>query len=66
VLFYGVVSAQTEKVVEFFQERDVAEAMIREVRGESRCWRSIYGLKRLSFATGRIWKLVLDYEFRNP
>jgi len=30
--FYGVVSAQTEKVVEFFLERDAAEAMIREVR----------------------------------
>ncbi len=32
VLFYGVVSAQTEAVVEFFVERDAAEAMIREVR----------------------------------
>ncbi len=28
----GVVSAQTEKVVEFFLERDAAEAMIDEVR----------------------------------
>jgi hypothetical protein len=34
VLFYGVVSAQTEKVVEFFLERDAAEAMIVEVRGD--------------------------------
>jgi hypothetical protein len=25
VLFYGVVSAQTEKVVEFFLEREAAE-----------------------------------------
>jgi hypothetical protein len=32
MLFYGVVNAQTEKVVEFFLERDAAEAMIREVR----------------------------------
>jgi hypothetical protein len=32
VPFYGVVSAQTEKVVEFFLEREAAEAMIREVR----------------------------------
>jgi hypothetical protein len=32
MLFYGVVSAQTEKVVEFFVERDGAEAMIGEVR----------------------------------
>jgi hypothetical protein len=32
VLFYGVVSARTEKVVEFFLDRDAAEAMIREVR----------------------------------
>jgi hypothetical protein len=32
VLFYGVVSAQTEKVVEFFLEPDAAEAMIGEVR----------------------------------
>jgi sensor histidine kinase regulating citrate/malate metabolism len=31
-LFYGVVSAQTEKVVEFFLEREAAEAMIGEVR----------------------------------
>jgi hypothetical protein len=28
----GVVSAQTEKVVEFFLEREAAEAMIGEVR----------------------------------
>jgi hypothetical protein len=32
VLFYGVVSFQTEKVVEFFLEREAAEAMIGEVR----------------------------------
>ena len=32
MLFYGVVSAQTEKVVEFFLEREAAEEMIREVR----------------------------------
>jgi hypothetical protein len=32
VLFLGVVSAQTEKVVEFFLEREAAEAMIWEVR----------------------------------
>jgi hypothetical protein len=32
VLFYGAVSAQTEKVVEFFLERVAAEAMIGEVR----------------------------------
>jgi hypothetical protein len=34
VLFYGVVSAQTEKVVEFFLEREAAVAMIREVRAD--------------------------------
>jgi hypothetical protein len=32
MLFYGVVSAQTERVVEFFLEREAAEAMIRDVR----------------------------------
>jgi hypothetical protein len=32
VLFYGDVSAKTEKVVEFFLEREAAEAMIGEVR----------------------------------
>jgi hypothetical protein len=31
MLFHGVVSAQTEKVVEFFLEREAAEVMIREV-----------------------------------
>ncbi len=31
MLLYGVVSAQTEKVVEFFLEREPAEAMIDEV-----------------------------------
>jgi hypothetical protein len=31
LIFYGVVSAQTEKVVEFFLERDAAEAMIETV-----------------------------------
>ena len=30
--FYGVVSSQTERVVEFFLERGAAEAMIGEVR----------------------------------
>ena len=30
----GVVSAQTEKVVEFFLEREAAEAMIGEVRAD--------------------------------
>jgi hypothetical protein len=34
LIFYGVVSAQTEKVVEFFLEREAAEAMIVEVRGD--------------------------------
>jgi hypothetical protein len=34
VLFYGVVSAQTEKVVEFFLEREAVEAVIREVRDD--------------------------------
>jgi hypothetical protein len=32
VRFYGVVSAQTEKVVEFFLDPKAAEAMIGEVR----------------------------------
>jgi hypothetical protein len=32
VLFYGVVSSQTERVVESFLEREAAEGMIREVR----------------------------------
>jgi len=32
VLFYGVVSAQTRKIVEFFLMREAAEAMIDEVR----------------------------------
>jgi hypothetical protein len=32
VLFYGVVSAQTKKVVEFFLEREAAEAMLNDVR----------------------------------
>jgi hypothetical protein len=32
VLVYGVASAQTEKVVELFLEREAAEAMVREVR----------------------------------
>jgi hypothetical protein len=32
VLFYGVVSGQTEEVVELFLEREAAEAMIGEVR----------------------------------
>ena len=32
MLFYGVVSAQTERVVKFFLEHEAAEAMIGEVR----------------------------------
>jgi hypothetical protein len=40
--FYGVVS-QTEKVVEFFLERDAAEAMIGEVREDERVLAGICG-----------------------
>ncbi len=36
MLFYGVVSAQTEKVVEFFLERESAEGVTREVREDER------------------------------
>jgi hypothetical protein len=32
MLFFGVVSAATERVVEFFQTRAEAEAMVDEVR----------------------------------
>ena len=32
MLFYAIVSAQTKKDVEFFLEREAAEAMIGEVR----------------------------------
>jgi hypothetical protein len=39
VLLYGIISAQTEKVVEFFLEPDAAEAMIGEVREDGRYWR---------------------------
>jgi hypothetical protein len=38
VHFYGVVSARTEKVVEFFLERDAAEAMISEGREDEPVW----------------------------
>jgi hypothetical protein len=34
LIFYGVVSAKTERVVEFFLECGAAEAMIVEVRGD--------------------------------
>jgi hypothetical protein len=34
LILYGVVSAKTERVVEFFLERDAAEAIIVEVRGD--------------------------------
>jgi len=35
VLFYGAVSAQTERVVEIFPEREATEAMIGEVREDA-------------------------------
>ena len=34
VLFYGVVSARTEKVVQFFLEREAADAIVDEVRSD--------------------------------
>jgi hypothetical protein len=46
--FYGIVNAQTEKVVEFSLERDAAEAMIREYGRTSRCWRRSCGSRRSS------------------
>ena len=48
VLFYGVVSARTEKVVEFFLEREAAEAMIGEVREDEPGWRRFFGSRRSS------------------
>ena len=48
MLFYGVVSAQTEKVVEFFLEREAAEAMIGEVREDEGCWLRFFGSRRSS------------------
>jgi hypothetical protein len=49
VLFYGV-SAQTEKVVEFFLEREAAEAMIGEVREDKPELRRICGSRRSNSA----------------
>jgi hypothetical protein len=34
MIFYGIVSTKTERVVEFFLERDAAEAITVEVRGD--------------------------------
>jgi hypothetical protein len=34
LIFYGVVSAKTERVGEFFLESDAAKVMIVEVRGD--------------------------------
>ena len=39
MLFYGVVSAQTEKVVEFFLEREAAEVISGRFGRTSRRWR---------------------------
>jgi hypothetical protein len=36
VLFLGVVSAQTKKVVEFFLEREAAEPVLRRICGSRR------------------------------
>ena len=52
VLFYGVVSVQTEKVVEFFIEREAAEAMIREVREDEPLLARIFGWRRSSLGCG--------------
>jgi hypothetical protein len=46
--FHGVVSAQTEKVVEFFLEREAAEAMIGEVREDEPALAEGCGLRRSS------------------
>jgi hypothetical protein len=46
MVFYGVVSAQTERVVEFFLLREAAEAMIARFGRMSRCWRRSCGSRR--------------------
>jgi hypothetical protein len=51
MLFYGVVSAQTEKVVEFFLAREAAEAMIGEIRGDEPVLRRICGSRRSSLVS---------------
>jgi hypothetical protein len=58
LIFYGVVSAQTEKVVEFFLERDAAEAMIVEVRGDD-------PVASPTFCAWRKWSSA-NYSPRSP
>ena len=53
MLFYGVVNAQTEKLVEFFLEREAAEVMIRVVREDEPIWKEIKENGRPAARCGR-------------
>jgi hypothetical protein len=58
LIFSGVVSAKTERVVEFFLERDEAEAMIVEVRGDD-------PVASPTFCAWRKWSSA-NYSPRSP
>lgn len=47
MFFYGGVSAETESVVEFFLERELAEAMIAEVREDEAATAAVLRIEAL-------------------
>jgi hypothetical protein len=53
-LFYGVVGAQTEKVVEFFLEREAAEAMIGEVQADEPALADDLRVEAIALGVGRL------------
>jgi hypothetical protein len=53
VLFYGVVSAETQRVVQFFQTREEAEALIAGVLEEAPELSGLLEVAAVEFSVGR-------------
>jgi hypothetical protein len=49
VFFYNVITARTEEVVEFFLEREAAEAMIGEVPEDERDLAELLRVEAIAF-----------------
>lgn len=53
MVFYGVVSADTKRVVQFFQTREEAEALIAGVLEEAPELRGLLDVAPVEFSVGR-------------
>jgi hypothetical protein len=52
VYFYAVVNDEINRVLDFFPDRQAAEAMLAEVFGDEPDWESILRIERIELVSG--------------